>query len=148
MSGLKHNSVTHRYISLVILLISAPSFLNHVSGQDPNTTFYKESLRINNKGMMVLGTWAVANIATGAYGWSKNSGPRMYFHQMNLFWNSINLTIAGLALYGNFTSDYSIWPPEEILGKQLKTQQLFLINAGLDVVYMGTGFMLRKIATC
>ncbi len=135
-----------RYITLSIILLSSALLLNHVHAQDTHATFYKESLQINNIGMMVLGTWAVTNLSTGAYGWSKNSGSRMYFHQMNLFWNSVNLALAGLALYGNYASEFISWPPEEILGKQLKTQRIFLINAGVDVAYMGTGLLLRNIA--
>jgi hypothetical protein len=115
-------------------------------GQDPHTFFYKESLGINNGGMMVLGAWAIGNIAVGAYGWSQNTGERQYFHQMNLFWNVVNLSIAGFAIYGNLTADYLNFSHDEILSKQLKSQNLFLINAGLDVVYMGTGVVLRNIA--
>ncbi|MGW8314698.1 MAG: DUF6992 family protein, partial [Bacteroidales bacterium] len=43
-------------------------------------------------------------------------------------------------------ADVAGWGSEEILDKQLKTQQLFLINAGLDVVYMGAGILLKRIA--
>ncbi len=62
---------------------------------------------MNNIGMGILGGWALANITIGAYGWSQQSGQESYFHQMNLFWNTVNLGIAGFALYSNLTSDYS-----------------------------------------
>lgn len=127
-------------LSMSLMLIPAA-----VNAQDHHS-FYRQSLKINNTGMMVLGSWALANITIGTYGWSRYSGSQQYFHQMNLFWNSVNLAIAGFALYSNYTTEYTGWGMEEILGRQMKTQRLFLINAGLDVAYMGTGLLLKRIA--
>lgn len=129
-----------------LLCVSLISISTAVSAQQPHHTFYQHSLKINNTGMMVLGSWALANITIGAYGWNRYSGKQQYFHQMNLFWNSVNMAIAGIALYSNLTTEYSGWGMEEILDRQIKTQRLFLINAGLDVAYMGTGLLLKKIA--
>lgn len=131
---------------LFLLCFSLISISTAVSAQQTHHTFYQQSLKINNAGMMVLGSWALANMTIGAYGWNRYSGQQQYFHQMNLFWNSVNLAIAGIALYSNLTTDYSSWGIEEILNKQMKTQRLFLINAGLDMAYMGTGLLLKKIA--
>ena len=121
-------------------------FTQELNGQDNHLVVYEKSLSINNGGMMVLGGWAVANLVTGAAGWSRSSGSGKYFHQMNFFWNTVNLSIAGLALYSNLTSDYASWDTDLILDKQLKTQRLFLINAGLDIGYMGAGLLLRNLS--
>jgi hypothetical protein len=137
-------SLGNRAAWLVILFLVTTTI---ALGQGSGNTFYKKSLDINNAGMVVLGSWALSNIAIGAYGWSRNSGQRMYFHQMNLFWNSVNLAIAGIALYSNTTTDYSMWTTDQILTKQLRTQRIFLINAGLDIIYMGTALGLKKIAS-
>ena len=96
--------------------------------------------------MAVLGGWALTNISVGAYGWSKYNGQRAYFHQMNMFWNVVNLSIAGVALYSNLSTEYSMLSDSELLDRQLKNQRLFLINGGLDVLYMGTGFLLKYLA--
>jgi len=108
--------------------------------------FYKKSNQINTTGMYVLGGWAVANIAGGAVGWSNSTGSAKYFHQMNLFWNTVNLGIAGFALYNNLTDDFSMLSSNEMLLKHRKTENLYLINAGLDVVYIGTGFLLKHLS--
>jgi hypothetical protein len=108
--------------------------------------FYKKSNQINTTGMYVLGGWAVANIAGGAIGWSNSTGSTKYFHQMNLFWNTVNLGIAGFALYNNFNSDISILSSDEMLLKHTKTENLYLVNAALDVVYIGTGFLLKHLS--
>jgi hypothetical protein len=118
-----------------------------LQGQVPGVNFYQHSLKINNEGMAVLGTWALANIAIGGYGWSQYSGERKYFHQMNLFWNSVNLSIAAIAIFSNLNADYTDWTTDQFLSKQLKTQRLFMINAGLDMVYMGSGLVLKRIAS-
>ncbi len=129
-------------ISLLMLLM-----VSKAQGQSEYVEYYGQSLRINNIGMAVLGSWALANISIGAYGWSQNTGQRAYFHQMNLFWNTVNLTIAGVALYSNLTADYALLSAEELLEKQFKTQRLYLINAAVDVGYVSAGFLLKHLAT-
>ncbi len=129
-------------MSLLLLLMAST-----VQGQSEYVEYYGQSLRINNMGMAVLGSWALANISVGAYGWSQNTGQRAYFHQMNLFWNTVNLGIAGFALYSNLTSDYALLTGEELLAKQLQTQRLYLINAAIDVGYVSAGFLLRYLST-
>jgi hypothetical protein len=128
-------------------LVLAGLFLPVVlQAQDSYSNYYAQSLRINNAGMAVLGSWALANISIGAYGWSQYTGQQAYFHQMNLFWNTVNLTIAGLALYSNLTGDYELLSAQELLDKQLKSQRLYLINGALDVGYIAAGFILKHLA--
>ena len=64
---------------------------------------------------------------------------------MNLFWNTINLTIAGFALYSNLTSDYGLLSGNKLLEMQAKSQRIFLINGALDVGYIATGFLLKYL---
>lgn len=129
-------------ISLLLLLISS-----EVQGQSEYLEYYGQSLRINNVGMVVLGSWALANLSVGAVGWSRNTGQRAYFHQMNFFWNTVNLSIAGFALYSNLTAEYALLSGEELLEMQGRTQRLYLINGALDVGYVATGFLLRYLST-
>lgn len=109
--------------------------------------FYTKSNQINTTGMYVLGGWAIANIAGGAIGWANSTGNAKYFHQMNVFWNTVNLGIAGFALYNNLNTDISLLSADEMMSKHIKTENLYLINAGLDVVYIGTGFLLKHLST-
>jgi len=94
-----------------------------------------------------LGGWAIANIAGGAVGWANSNGSTKYFHQMNLFWNTVNLGIAGFALYNNLNSSISGLTDSIMMQKHIKTENLYLINAGLDVIYIGTGFFLKYLST-
>ena len=123
------------------------SLVTAVGAQSEYTGFYEKSTGINKTGMYVLGGWAIANIATGSLGWSKTTGSTMRFHQMNLFWNTINLTIAGVALYTYMNSGGAALNSEDIMQQHRKTENLYLINAGLDVLYIGTGFYLKHLST-
>ena len=118
-----------------------------VVAQDGSRAFGEVSLAANNAGMYVLGGWALANMAAGAYGWAAFEGEKKYFSQMNLFWNVVNLSIAGFALYSNYSADLLSLGDGEIMTKHLKTERLFLINSGLDVAYMGAGILMRHLGT-
>lgn len=115
--------------------------LAEANAQDMND-FYSFSLQYNRTGMYVLGGWAVSNMLTGAYGWTTQTGSTKYFHQMNTMWNLVNLSIAGFALYNFATTDISLLAPGEMLQKHMTFEKLFLINAGLDIIYMGAGGLL------
>ena len=126
----------------VFLIMAGGSIL----AQDGGKSFGEASLSANSTGMYILGGWAVANMAEGAYGWAAFDGEKMYFSQMNLFWNVVNLSIAGLALYSNYSTDILLAGADEILAKHLKTERLFLINSGLDIGYIGAGFLMRHLS--
>ena len=125
---------------LTLMLTSGITF-----GQDANN-FYSISQQTNKTGMFVLGTWALTNMATGAYGWNRYDGSKKYFYQMNLMWNVVNLGIAGYAMYTFSQSDPLAMTAAEMLSDHLSKENLFLINAGLDVLYMGGGFYMRHLA--
>lgn len=123
------------------------TFGSLVWGQTNEISFYEQSLHINNTGMVVLGSWALANISLGGLGWVRYNGQKKYFHQMNLFWNTVNLSIAGIALYSSLNAEFEMWSADELLNRQLRNQRIFLINAGLDIVYMGAGLLLKNITS-
>jgi hypothetical protein len=130
-------------IALIITLMLAAGI---TFGQDVND-FYSISQQTNKTGMYVLGTWALTNIATGVYGWNRYDGSQKYFNQMNLMWNVVNLGIAGYALYSFSQSDPFTMTASEMLRDHVRKENLFLINAGLDVLYMGGGFYMRHLAS-
>lgn len=64
-------------------------------------------------------------------------GSHHYLHQMNLMWNSVNL---GIATYGMIAGP----PPfneavETLVSQHMKSERLYIINSGLDLIYMGAG---------
>lgn len=116
-------------------------------GQGNYNEFFSTSMSTNKTGMYVLGGWALANLATGAYGWANTTGSTKYFHQMNFFWNTINLGIAGFSFYSAAQMTPLRMSPQELMDEHLRFENLYLINAGLDIAYIGTGFLLRHLST-
>jgi len=129
----------------LILLLWLSFFVLQTEAQTDYGSFYQKSRKNSNTGMYILGSWAILNKATGAYGITTQSGSSKYFYQMNLFWNTVNLGIAGVALASNYFNDTSVLSPQQMMDKHLSTEKILLINAGLDVFYMAGGaFMLSK----
>lgn len=96
--------------------------------------------------MLTLGSWATTNLAVGGIGWASTpKGEAHYFHQMNFFWNTVNLA---LAVPGYLKARKEPWNLQlgETLRAQRKTEAVFLINSGLDIAYMSGGLLFRSEA--
>jgi len=104
------------------------------------TSNYKS---INNSGLYFLGGWAASNIIFGGIKVNQTTTEQKYFHQMNIMWNTLNLGLAGIGLINSSRKNL---PTDEtdFLKTQLKTERIFLINSGLDLVYISTGFILNN----
>ena len=106
-------------------------------------TFNQERNDLNRKGMVVLGSWAGANLITNGILLSNSSGSDKYFYQMNVYWSVVNGTLAGLGVLeakkkqGNLSAF-------QTLEEQSSTEKTFLINTGLDAAYVMTGIYLLE----
>lgn len=108
--------------------------------------FNSKRLQINRTGMITLGAWALGNFLAGGIGWSRNEGSKMYFHQGNVMWNTVNLALAGFGLYDAMTSDPASFSLFQTITDQYSMEKLLLFNAGLDIGYIATGFFLMERA--
>ncbi len=108
--------------------------------------FHLERMNINESAMLVLGGWVVGNILVGTYGNFKASGEAKYFHQFNAMWNVVNLGIAAFGYFNAVNSDPASMTNLEILNDYNSLQSFLLLNAGLDVAYIMTGFYLKERA--
>jgi hypothetical protein len=131
------------FLMLAALLVFLPE---GVVGQEiPSwTDFEQHRQQINKTGMLVLGTWAVGNILTGAYGNFTTTGQARYFHQMNAMWNVVNLGIATFGYVNAVNADPFSMGLSQVVGEYTTLQNILLLNAGLDVAYMTAGFFLRE----
>jgi hypothetical protein len=100
------------------------------------------------RALAVLAAWALLNLlvsGTLVRRADRRFAP-YYFHGMNVGWGLVNTVLAcwGI-LHLRFTS-----PPglrlAELVAEQLHNENLFLLNTGLDVAYIMTGFYLRALA--
>ncbi|MEM0942082.1 MAG: hypothetical protein AAF600_20130 [Bacteroidota bacterium] len=108
--------------------------------------FNQERLDLNQKGMLVLGSWALANIISSPIFAGRSSGSIRAFHQMNGYWNSVNLVIAGFGYYNAFKGEANGLSLAESILEQQSIEKILLFNAGLDLAYITGGFYLRERA--
>ena len=131
-------------IPIILFLIFYISYSTPAIGQlqDFNTQRYKTDQKL----MLSLGSWASINIVGSGIGWARsNSAENKYFHQMNVMWNLVNL---GLAIPGYIKAkkENSVTSVYLLLEAQRKTETIFLVNAGIDLAYIGSGLLLRSRA--
>ena len=125
---------------LPLVFLAMPLLGQEISWDD----FNQERLRINRVGMQVLGGWAMANIAVSGISVWQSTGETKAFHQMNLGWNAVNLTLAGFGYFNAINAETSLGDIESIRAHE-SILRIFLFNAGLDVGYiMGGAFLLER----
>lgn len=98
--------------------------------------------QLTRNGMISLNAWAGANLVMGGIGYFQSTGDARYFHQMNAFWNVVNVGIAVPGLIGTYRKKTKELTFESVYKNQQKLQTIYLFNAGLDVSYMVTGWAL------
>ena len=94
--------------------------------------------------MKVLAGWSAANVIYSAIASGQTTGTTRYFHQMNVMWGGINLAIAGLGYWGVGKEKINNPTLAAVLKHQNKIEKTYIINAGLDVVYIGAGLLMNK----
>ena len=130
------------YKILIFLILINGSITPLLSQEIFNTDkFLEERNNINRNGMYILGGWAIANIISGTVGNYSSSGKTKYFHQFNAVWNTVNLGIAVFGLTGISADPLSL---SESFSEFNSLQNLLLLNAGLDVAYIVSGFYLKE----
>lgn len=96
--------------------------------------------------MLTLGGWAVGNIAIGAALRGSRTGPDRYFHDMNAYWNIVNLGIASIGYFTALREAPESYTLFQSISKHYSFQKVLLFNAGLDVGYMLGGLYLQERA--
>jgi len=104
--------------------------------------------RINHTktGMIILGSWAIGNILVSPVLAGRANGSQRYFHQMNVYWNVINLGIAGIGYWGLLRENPDALSFSSSLLEQQKIEKLLLFNTGLDVAYVLGGLYMKERA--
>lgn len=101
----------------------------------------------NKTGMTILGAWGAANIVGGVAGALASSDREWKsFHTMNALWGAVNLGIAGMGYMGARKEAKQTLSCDKMLDRYESGKRLFLINAGLDVIYIGSGMALASYA--
>lgn len=127
-----------------IITIVAVLLLQQATAQDATLlSLNRQRNQTNATGMWVLGSWAVGNLLVGAVGRANTTGTTKYFHEMNMLWNTVNLTLAGFGLYSALHADANLSLAAS-LQAQHKMEKIFLVNGALDLAYMAGGLYLQE----
>jgi hypothetical protein len=131
--------MTNIFFSIMLILLS----IAHSEAQDIHQ-INQEKNRLQREGMYLLTSWAAVNIAGGTAGYFLAKDREWkYFHEMNVFWNTVNmgLGIAGILSERKSRQDLSL---TESIRAQKKIERIFLINSGLDLLYIGGGIAMKS----
>lgn len=134
----------HRMTASAILLLLPMLTAATLTAQENPQAAFERSHQTLRGGMFVLGGWAVANMAWGASDWTRKQGSEKYFGQMNFFWNTVNLAIAGYALYQSVPNAEAAFDVSKALKQHQRMEKLLLVNSILDVAYAGAGYWMYK----
>src|SRR6516165_9821590 len=102
---------------------------------------------ITKNAMIVLGSWAAANIENSFIVASQTSGETKYAWQMNAIWNLVN---GGLAVMGYLNARRAMtkkYDYADNVAAQVGMEKLYALNLGLDFAYITGGFFLREKGT-
>lgn len=141
-------------LALAITITLGPTLTN-AAPPAPNTaappldaralTYHRRRTTLGLAGMSTLTTWSLANIAGGTIGNFTTTGSAHYFHQGNAMWNSVNLV---LGVVGIINETRARKRPVDLGAGRIsshKSQLAFIINAGLDVLYVSSGAVLWQL---
>ncbi|GAB3194010.1 signal transduction histidine kinase [Pontibacter aydingkolensis] len=132
-----------KYLCLLPLLLLT---LTAQAQENTLATFNLKQESILRVGMLVLGGWAVLNILLASFKLTTTTRARRYFYQMNLYWNVVNLVIAGIALHHIISSDGEAMALAESIRQHDWYKKILYLNIGLDVAYIALGAYLQQRA--
>lgn len=127
------------------LLLACMSFQTATAQQDDLNQFNISKDQTGKRSMYALGGWAVGNFAVSGALLGSTSGADRHFHEMNIYWNTVNLGLSAVGLLSGRKkqSERSL---SETIKAQHSTEKIYLLNAGLDVGYIMGGLYLTELA--
>lgn len=131
-----------------LLLLLALGSVCLCTAQDMATfdAFNTERDRLSRSATWVLGSWATANLGAGALvrGQAQRGSEAWYFGNMTMGWSAINLAIAVPGLISLRKGRQSALDIPGTFKAQRRTETIYLLNAGLDLGYMGLGLWMQE----
>ena len=140
------NLLRHLLLTTVTLLTGYAATAQRITPSSELLNFSEQRIRHQKTLGLTLGSYAFANIVVGAVAASQTTGETKYFHRMNVYWNIVNLSIAGVGLLGSRKRNADPETLADAVRQHENMKQLLLINAGLDVAYVVGGAYLRERA--
>lgn len=126
------------------ILVSMGASAQRVSPSPELQNFSEQRIRHQKVLGLTLGGYALANIAVGAVAAGQTSGEAKYFHRMNVYWNLVNLGIAGAGLVSSRKKNTGSETLADAVRQHENMKKILLLNTGLDVAYVVGGAYLRE----
>jgi hypothetical protein len=118
---------------------------HHLYGQTiMHDSLTADRINKNKTNSTILVTWAGINIIQGSISATNATGADRYFFKSNVYWNLVNMGIGVYGLIGVRNELKKSIDFKENLMAQQKTEKLLLLNTGLDLAYIATGFYLKE----
>jgi len=121
-----------------ILLSSFFVLCSVLASSQTLTESWEAEQNYRQTGMLVLGSWAAVNIASGLVMRSNTEGVDSRFWEMNTLWNGVNLALAGFG-YMSVAKLGGDGTALELYREQMSMDKILLFNAGLDIGYIAIG---------
>ncbi|MBO9618837.1 MAG: hypothetical protein J7539_07355 [Niabella sp.] len=108
---------------------------------------HQQRIETNRRGMWVLTGWGVLNMSSGIIGAlsTKNTEVKA-FYTMNALWGVVNTGIGVLGLLRAQKEKELSFSDADKYKAYKNSKKLYLVNGGLDVLYIGTGLFLSAKA--
>ena len=139
-------------IFTLFLIISCASGRQFVSAQevhfmDTVKSFNRSRLVIDTKGMQVLAGSGIVSMVSGGIGvFTAKQEEWKYFHEMNIAWGAVNTTIAVFGFSGIKKQAKEKLVPQKAYASFQSDKKVYLINIGLDALYVAAGAGLVQYA--
>ena len=137
-----------RYLLFILLfMVTSCCYAQEVSLKDTVAAYNTKRIKVNKTGMQILGAWGIVNIADGGIGYfTAKQDEWKYFHKMNAVWGVVNTGIAALGLVNGRREQAEKINAMTAYERYKASKKIYLINSGLDVLYMATGLGLTRYA--
>ena len=107
----------------------------------------RQRIETNHKGMRVLTGWGLLNAGSGIIGLLTTDNTEVKaFHTMNALWGMVNTGIGVLGILRAKKEGHLMLTDDQKYRAYKNVKRLYLINGGLDVLYMATGVVLHNKA--
>ncbi len=138
-----------KYVFFVVILFSCGEKAigqDIISFKDTINTYNAYRIKTDKIAMKTLGAWGIANIAVGSIGYftSNNNNEWRYFNATNAASGIINAAIAGITLNSISKEADMKLNPKQYYKLYIADKQQFLLNAGIDVVLIGSSLFLMQ----
>ena len=133
-------------INRLFLLVFMSLSVSDIKAQnDELSNVWQRQIENQKTGMYVLSGWSATNIAISSIAVGGAEGSNKYFHEMNIYWNVVNLGIAGLGFWGIKKQKSKTATLVNVIDVQHGLETTLLFNSGLDLAYMASGaYLIEK----